>query len=62
MLLTIDVGNTQTVLGTWQGDTLEARWRTATLRAKTRCRVAVVSPEMLDRGSLERLAASRAVT
>ena len=36
--------------------------RTATLRAKTRCRVVVVSSEMLDRGSLERLAASRAVT
>jgi hypothetical protein len=36
--------------------------RTATLRAKTSCRVAVVSPEMLDRSSLERLAASRAVT
>jgi hypothetical protein len=41
---------------------LEGGERTATLRAKTRCRVAVVSPEMLDRGSLERLAASRAVT
>jgi Cyclic nucleotide-binding domain len=36
--------------------------RTATLRAKTRCRVAVASPEMIDRGALERLAASRAVT
>jgi hypothetical protein len=36
--------------------------RTATLRAKTRCRVAVVLPEALDRNSLERLAASRAVT
>lgn len=41
---------------------LEGGERTATLRAKTRCRVAVVSPEALDRGSLERLAASRAVT
>ena len=41
---------------------LEGGERTATLRAKTKCRVAVVSPEMLDRGSLERLAASRAVT
>lgn len=41
---------------------LEGGQRTATLRAKTRCRVAVVLPEMLDRGSLEQLAASRAVT
>jgi hypothetical protein len=41
---------------------LEGGERTATLRAKTRCRVAVVSPEALDRGSLERLAASRRVT
>jgi len=41
---------------------LEGGERTATLRAKTRCRVAVVSPEMLDRDSLERLAAIRAVT
>ncbi len=38
---------------------LEGGSRTATLRARTRCRVAVVLPEMLDRGSLERLAASR---
>jgi hypothetical protein len=41
---------------------LEGGERTATLRAKTRCRVAVVSSEMLDRDSLERLAATRAVT
>jgi hypothetical protein len=38
---------------------LEGGARTATLRARTRCRVAVVPSEMLDRGSLERLAASR---
>jgi Cyclic nucleotide-binding domain len=38
---------------------LEGGQRTATLRARTRCRVAVVPAEMLDRGSLERLAASR---
>lgn len=41
---------------------LEGGERTATLRAKTACRIAVVPPEMLDRASLERLAASRAVT
>jgi hypothetical protein len=41
---------------------LEEGQRTATLRAKTRCRVAVISPEMIDRGSLDSLSASRAVT
>jgi hypothetical protein len=39
---------------------LEGGHRTATLRARTRCRVAVVAAEMLDRRSLERLSASRA--
>jgi hypothetical protein len=38
---------------------LEGGRRTATLRARTRCRVAVVPVELLDRGSLERLAAGR---
>jgi hypothetical protein len=38
---------------------LEGGRRTATLRARTRCRVAVVPAELLDRGSLERLAAGR---
>jgi hypothetical protein len=39
---------------------LEGGARTATLRARTHCRVAVVPAELLDRGSLERLSASRA--
>jgi Cyclic nucleotide-binding domain len=39
---------------------LEGGARTATLRARTRCRVAVVSAELLDRTSLERLSAGRA--
>ena len=39
---------------------LEGGARTATLRARTRCRVAVVPAELLDRGSLERLSAIRA--
>jgi hypothetical protein len=38
---------------------LEGGRRTATLRARTPCRVAVVPAELLDRGSLERLATSR---
>ena len=39
---------------------LEGGKRTATLRARTRCRVAIVNPELLDRGSLTALSASRA--
>jgi hypothetical protein len=38
---------------------LEGGKRTATLRARTPCRLAVVPPELLDRGSLQRLAAGR---
>jgi hypothetical protein len=38
---------------------LEGGQRTATLRARTRCRIAVVDPELLDRGSLTELSASR---
>ena len=32
MLLTVDVGNTQTVLGLWEGEEIVARWRVATQR------------------------------
>lgn len=39
---------------------LEGGQRTATLRARTRCRAAVVSPELLDRDSLSALSAARA--
>jgi CRP-like cAMP-binding protein len=38
---------------------LEGGRRTATLRARTRCRVAVVPSDLVDRGSLERLSAGR---
>jgi len=39
---------------------LEGGGRTATLNARTRCRVAVVPPELVDRQELEDLAATRA--
>ena len=35
MLLVIDVGNTNTVLGIFQGETLRAQWRLTTNRAQT---------------------------
>ncbi len=38
---------------------VEAGKRTATLRARTRCRVGVVSADMIDRDALEKLAAGR---
>jgi CRP-like cAMP-binding protein len=38
---------------------LEGGMRTATLRARTRCRVAVIPGELVDRKELEDLAATR---
>jgi type III pantothenate kinase len=35
MLLVVDVGNTQTHFGTWQGDDLAQHWRFATVREST---------------------------
>lgn len=35
MLLTVDVGNTQTHFGTWDGETLVEHWRFATIREST---------------------------
>src|SRR3954465_5891740 len=35
MLLTVDVGNTQTHFGTWEGDKLVEHWRFATVRDST---------------------------
>src|SRR5918912_4168031 len=35
MLLVVDVGNTQTHLGTYRGDELVEHWRFATVRAST---------------------------
>ncbi|HEX2588210.1 MAG TPA: type III pantothenate kinase [Gaiellales bacterium] len=41
MLLTIDVGNTQTVVGLYDGDRLAEHWRTASVRGRTADEVAV---------------------
>ena len=35
MLLTIDVGNTNTVLGVFRGEALAAHWRLTTARSQT---------------------------
>jgi len=39
---------------------LESGKRTATLMARTRCRVALIPPEVIDRQEMEDLAATRA--
>ena len=41
MLLAIDVGNTQTVVGLYDGDRLAEHWRTASVRGRTADEVAV---------------------
>ena len=38
MLLAIDVGNTETVVGMFQGETLTWHWRYSTVGARTRSR------------------------
>jgi hypothetical protein len=38
---------------------LEASKRTATLRARTRCRIGIVPAELIDRDALQKLAAGR---
>ena len=35
MLLALDVGNTQTVVGMYDGETLREHWRTTTVRTHT---------------------------
>ena len=41
MLLALDVGNTQTVAGLYEGRTLREHWRTATVRTHTGDELAV---------------------
>ena len=42
MLLTIDIGNTNTVLGVFDGDTIIEHWRIATVPDRTADEIAVV--------------------
>ncbi|MDR3307594.1 MAG: type III pantothenate kinase, partial [Coriobacteriales bacterium] len=35
MLLAVDIGNTQTVLGLYEGERLKAHWRIATITTDT---------------------------
>ena len=48
MLLAVDVGNTQTVLGLYDGDRLTEDWRVATERTRTGDELGVLLGGMLD--------------
>lgn len=50
MLLAVDVGNTQTVFGLYQGDTLAEHWRVATEAERTGDELAVVVGQLLELG------------
>lgn len=47
MLLAIDVGNTQTAAGVFQGDKLLHQWRTSTIRTATLDELAAEHDSML---------------
>ncbi len=48
MLLTIDIGNTQTVLGLFQADNLDHTWRIATYDTRTADELAVLITSLLE--------------
>jgi type III pantothenate kinase len=48
MLLTVDVGNTQTVLGLYEGERLSEHWRLATVRTRTGDELGVLLDGLLD--------------
>ncbi len=50
MLLTLDVGNSQTALGLYRGDELVAHWRMTTVAARTVDELRVVLAGLLDLG------------
>jgi type III pantothenate kinase len=46
-LLAVDVGNTNVVLGFWEGDELRASWRLTTLRDRTADEYGILAKELL---------------
>ncbi len=54
MLLAIDVGNTQTVLGVFEGEDLIARWRVATDRHRTADEYGLIVLSFLERAGIAR--------
>lgn len=53
MLLAVDVGNTQTVLGVYDGDRLDDHWRVATDRTRTGDELGVLLSGLLDVESVD---------
>ena len=51
MLLTIDIGNTNTVLGVFEGDQVVDHWRIATVPDRTADELAVVLHGLLGRST-----------
>ncbi|MGI5874702.1 MAG: type III pantothenate kinase [Bacillota bacterium] len=52
MLLTIDVGNTHTVIGAFDGDELRYNWRIASERQKTEDEIGLTALHFLDRAHI----------
>ena len=46
-LLAVDVGNTNVVLGLWEGDTLRNAWRLTTLRDRTADEYGILAKQLL---------------
>jgi type III pantothenate kinase len=61
MLLAVDVGNTQTVLGLYEADTLAEDWRVATDRTRTGDELAVLLGGLLDPDSVDGICLSTTV-
>ncbi len=61
MLLAVDVGNTQTVLGLYDGDDLREDWRLATDRTRTGDEMGVLLGGMLDFDGIEGICLSSTV-
>ena len=61
MLLAVDVGNTQTVLGLYDGDRLTDDWRLATERTRTGDELGVLLGGMLDLDDVDGICLSSTV-
>ena len=61
MLLTVDVGNTQTVLGLYDGETLADHWRVATDRSRTGDELGVLLGGLLDVDAVDGICLSSTV-
>jgi type III pantothenate kinase len=61
MLLAVDVGNTQTVLGTFAGDRLTEHWRVATERRRSGDELGALYGSFFDLGGVDAICISSAV-